>query len=66
MENIPNKLDINNCTYSFKGQLKNGYYTYRCKFRSSCKIIIRLDINNIKKYLYPDNKEDIEYTITSS
>ena len=26
MENIPNKLEIKNYTYSFNDQLKNGYY----------------------------------------
>ncbi len=53
MENIPNKLEIKNYTYSFNDQLKNGYYIYKCKFRDICKIIIRIDIEKIKKYLDP-------------
>ena len=45
-------LEINYFIYSFKDSLKNDYYTYRCKYRSKCGVILKIsrtELINIKK-----------------
>ena len=59
----PRSIDLGDFIYSYKDKLTNGYYTYRCKFRKSCNIVIKTSINELKKYL--GNNTDINYEITS-
>ena len=58
-DNIPRDLILNSYTYSFKDKLKNRIYTYRCKHRTTCKVIIKIDKYNLKNYnnnLWDTNK----------
>ena len=65
MEEIPKAITINNFVYTFKNELINNYFSYRCKYRTSCKIIIKINKDNLTKLLNNSN-EEIEYIITSS
>ena len=65
MEEIPKAITINNFVYTFKNELINNYFSYRCKYRTSCKIIIKIDKDNLMKLLNNSN-EEIEYVIIST
>ena len=61
---IPRSLKFGNYTYTYKDELTNNYFSYRCKHRTICKITIKIAKSEIIKYV--KNKViNIEYTITS-
>ena len=63
--NPPKAIQIKEYTYSFKDELKNNFYSYRCKFRSACGITIKIHQKELDKIM--NNKEgEIEYTISST
>ena len=49
MSKIPRTLILGDYTYTYKDELINNFHSYRCKYRASCKVTIKIDINNIKK-----------------
>ena len=59
----PRSLIIANYTYSYKNNLANDYYSYRCKHRLKCKVCIKWEKNELIKYI-ENNKAHINYTIT--
>ena len=64
-DNKPKSLKLGDYTYVFKDQLKNYNFTFRCKHRTICKVVIKIDKSNLIKY----NKnllDDITYSITST
>ena len=62
---VPSHIKISNHIYSFKDELVNQYYSYRCKYISNFKIIIKMSKEELKKYL--DNEEyEIKYEITGT
>ena len=61
---IPRHIEINKYIYSFKDELKNNFYSYRCKYRQKCKIIIKVAREEIEKYNKNDNYE-IQMDISS-
>jgi len=61
----PRSITINNFEYTYKNDLANDFYSYRCKHRLKCKIIIKIKATELSKYL--ENKSIvISYSITSS
>ena len=65
MEEIPKTITINNFVYKYKNELTNNFYSYRFRYRTNCKIIIKINKENISK-LINNSHEEIEYTITST
>ena len=61
----PKSIQINGYTYSLKDELKNNFYSYRCKYRSVCGITIKIHQNELDKIIN-DKDGDIEYTISST
>ena len=62
--NIPNEIKLDKYIYTYKCKLKEDYYSFRCKYRTKCSILIKINLKEIKKYL---NKEsNIIYNITST
>lgn len=61
---IPRHITINNYIYSYKDELKNKNYSFRCKNRLSCKIIIKVSEEEILKYI-KKNDYEIKYEISS-
>ena len=57
-------LTIKNFVYSYKEELKNKYYTYRCKHRIKCGVVIKISKTKLIKYTNK-NYENIEYRIIS-
>ena len=45
----PRHIEINKFTYSYKDQLINKYYSYRCKFRKNCKYTIKVNQSELEK-----------------
>ena len=45
-------------------ELSNEYYSYRCKYRTVCKILIKINKENLVK-LKENSPDNIDYTITS-
>jgi len=60
----PRSLKIDNINYSFKDTLTNDY-TYRCKKRRKCKVVIKISKEEIRKY-NNNPLHKIKYIITSS
>ena len=54
----PNTITIGEFIYSLKAELKEEKYSYRCKFRSKCGIIINIS----KEELIQHEKEKIHNT----
>ncbi len=62
--NIPNELKIENDSNTFKCKLKDNNYSFRCKYRKACNILIIIKLEELKKFI---NKEiNIQYEITST
>ena len=61
----PRHLKLNNRIYTYKDVLINDFFTYRCKYRTKCNVVIKINKDNIKKYIDDPNNEDIEYTYAS-
>ena len=57
-KDIPKYIIIKEYKYSFKNELKNGNYSYRCYHRN-CKVLITINKENLDK-IKNDNK--FEYT----
>jgi len=64
MEKIPNDITIDNYQYKYKAELPNEYYSYRCKYLTVCKILIKINKENLVK-LKENSADNIDYTITS-
>ena len=60
----PRSLEINVFKYSYKDQLINDFYTYRCVHRKYCKIVIKINKSELLKY-NKENNIQINYIITS-
>lgn len=58
-------LQIDDYIYTYKDELINSNYNYRCKFHQACKFIIIVNIEEIKKYI-KDNKYKIKYEISGN
>ena len=66
---IPKSLIVDNYFYTFKDYLNNDFYSYRCKFRGKCKIVIKISREEIIKYnnAKENNTEcQINFSISSS
>ena len=61
---IPKSIKIEQYIYSHKACLKNEYYTYRCKKRKQCGMVIKVSKSELKKYI-ENNNTIINYEITS-
>ena len=48
---IPRSLELGNYTYTYKDELTNNYFSYRCKHRIICKITIKVAKSEIIKYV---------------
>ena len=46
--NIPNVIKIDKYTYTWKDKLINDYFTYICKKRKECGLVIKLQKTNYK------------------
>ena len=44
----PRHLNLNNRFYTYKDALINDYFTYRCKYRDKCNVVIKINKDNIK------------------
>ena len=52
---IPKHIKINDYTFSFKDQLANDKFSYRCKYRMKCKLTIKIAKDELQKYNNDDN-----------
>ena len=61
----PRHIKINDYIYIFKDELINNFYSFRCKYRTFCKIILKISREELEKY---SKSEDyiIKYEITSN
>ena len=66
MNEIPRKIILDGYTYTYKDELINNFHSFRWKFRTSCRVTIKIDINNIIKINNKENLGHIDYYITSS
>lgn len=66
MNEIPKSIILDNYNYSLKNELIDNFVSYRCKYRTTCKMIIKINKENLRKYLDPENQDKIAYIITSS
>ena len=66
MNEIPRTIYLGGYTYTYKDELINGFLSFRCKYRTSCKVTIKIDRNNINKINNKENLDNIEYFITST
>ena len=64
MEKIQNEITIDNYQHKYKDELSNEYYSYRCKYRKVCKILIKINKENLVK-LKNNSSDNFDYTITS-
>ena len=62
---IPRKLFLEEFEYTYKDELVNNYYTYRCSHRYVCKIVLKIHLDELIKY-NKNNKNEIKYVITST
>ena len=60
----PKTIEIKEHIYSFKDELKNNHYTYRCKHRKNCGLVINLEQKELEKYI-ENPLNEIKYEITS-
>ena len=60
----PRQIIINKFTYSYKDELTKNYYSYRCQYRTSCKITIKVARDELEKYVKV-NSQIIKFEITS-
>ena len=61
----PKTLEINKFIYSFKNSLKNNYYTYRCKYRSKCGVVLKISRTELIKYKEGKDISEIQFEFTS-
>ena len=47
MEKIPNEITIDNYQCKYKNELSNKYYSYRCRYLTVCKILIKINKEKI-------------------
>ena len=60
----PRSIIIDNFYYSFKDSLKNDF-TYRCKHRRKCNLVIKIEKEEMYKYIEDQNYK-VKYIITST
>ena len=61
---LPRSLNIGEYIYVFKDTLKNDTFTYRCKHRTVCKVVVKINKDDLIKY----NKnllDEIVYSFSS-
>ena len=63
MSEIPRTIILGGYTYTYKDELINNYHSFRC---TSCKVTIKIDMNNLIKIINKENLDNIEYYITST
>lgn len=63
---IPPRNIIYNYEYSYKDMLINNYYSYRCKHRNKCKIIIKIEKSELIKISENREKDKIKNIISST
>ena len=63
--NIPRKLFLDDYEYTYKDELVNDYYTYRCTHKYDCKVVLKIHLDELINY-NKNNKKEIKYIITSS
>ena len=63
--NIPRKLFLEEFEYTYKDELVNNYYTYRCSHRYDCKVVLKIHLDELINY-NKNNKNEIKYVITST
>ena len=54
----PRQIIINKFIYRYKDELTKNYYSYRCQYRTSCKITIKVAREELEKYV-KDNSQII-------
>ena len=57
---IPKHIKIEDYEFSFKNQLSNDKFSYRCKYRMKCKLTIKIAKEELKKY-NDDNNYIMKY-----
>ena len=62
---LPNELKINNYIYKLKDSLANDYFLFRCKHRVKCKLLIKINKDELIKYAN-DSSYNINFIITDS
>ena len=60
--NRPNIIYIQDYEYRIKEELSNNFFSYRCKKRKDCWIVIKVSKEELKKYM-ENNNYKINYTI---
>lgn len=62
---IPKNINFADKIYIFIDYLNSNYFTFRCKYRPLCKVVIKMHKDQLFKY--NTNEEcQIKYTITSA
>ena len=61
----PRNITLDKYQYSFKDNLTNDYYSYRCKHRNICKIYIKIAKTELIKLSDNNENQNILFTITS-
>ena len=59
-----NEITIDNYQYKYKGEFSNEYYYYRCKYLTVCKILIKINKENLVK-IKANSADNIDNTISS-
>ena len=60
--NRPNIIYIQDYEYRIKEELSNNFFSYRCKKRKDCGLVIKVSKEELKKYM-ENNNYKINYTI---
>ena len=61
----PRHVSINNYIYAYKDALINNVYTYKCKYLSVCNVFIKINKDNLSKYINNPDNNDNEFTFAS-
>ena len=65
IKQIPRHIQIDDYIFTYKDELINNFFCYRCKYRQSCKVLIKVALDEIKKFI-KDSDYKIKYKISSS
>ena len=60
--NSTNSISIDDYEYKLKEELRNNFFSYRCKNRKECGLVIKVSKDDLKKYL-ENNNYKINYSI---
>ena len=61
----PKSIIIDEYEYMYKDELNNNFYTYRCKKRKNCGLVIKISQIELMKY-NEDKQYKINYIITGN